>query len=61
MQAHIRDARRGDAAVLCEAERVIVRSFDGLLVSEPDELSEGGFVERIDMQSGGRTKVLVAE
>jgi RimJ/RimL family protein N-acetyltransferase len=61
MQATIRDARPGDAAALCEAERAIVRSFDGLLVSEPDELTELGFAERIDMQSSGQTKVLVAE
>ena len=61
MQATIRDARLNDAPVLFEAERAIVRSFDGLLVSEPDELAEGAFAERIGMQSSGRTKVLVAE
>lgn len=61
MQATVRDARPSDAASLCEAERAIVRSFDGMLVSEPDELSERAFAERIDMQSEGRTKVLVAE
>jgi RimJ/RimL family protein N-acetyltransferase len=61
MQATFRDARPSDAAVLCEAERAIARSFDGLLVSEPDELTERAFAERIGMQSKGRTKVLVAE
>ena len=61
MQAAIRDARPSDAAALCEAERAVVRAFDSLLVSEPDELTERASAERIDMQSGGQTKVLVAE
>lgn len=61
MHATIRNARPSDAAALCEAERAIVRSFDGLLVSEPDELTELGFAERIDMQTSGQTKVLVVE
>jgi RimJ/RimL family protein N-acetyltransferase len=61
MQATIRDARPSDAPALCEAERAIVRAFDGLLVSEPDELIDHAFAERIDMQSKGQTKVLVAE
>ena len=61
MQTTIREARSGDAAALCEAERAVVREFDGLLVSEPSELVERTFAERIHMQSEGRVKVLVAE
>ncbi len=61
MQATIRDARSSDAPALCEAERAIVREFDGLLVSEPVELTAQAFVERIGMQAKGRTKMLVAE
>ena len=56
-----RDARLSDAAALCEAERAIVREFDALLVSEPGELSEAAFAERIGQQSHGRTKFLVTE
>jgi len=60
MQAAIRDARASDAGVLCEAERAIVREFDALLVSDPDELTEEAFAQRISLQDIGETKVLVA-
>ena len=60
MQLTIRAAHAGDAAVLCEAERAIVREFDALLVSDPGELSEENFAERIGLQESGTTRVLVA-
>jgi RimJ/RimL family protein N-acetyltransferase len=61
MQAAVREARPDDAVSLCEAERAVVRQFDGLLVSEPFELLERSFADRIGMQLEGRVKVLVAE
>ena len=57
----VREARSDEAAVLCEAERAVVLQFDGLLVSEPAELSQVAFEERIAAQTLGQTKVLVAE
>ena len=61
MRATIRDARLFDAAVLCGAEQAVVRAADGMLVSEPDELSVLAFADRIGLQATGRVKVLVAE
>jgi RimJ/RimL family protein N-acetyltransferase len=57
----LRDARPEDAAMLCEAEREVVANHDGLLVSEPDELEESNFMERITSLSDGRGKYLIAE
>lgn len=59
--ATIRDALPSDAAALCEAERAIVRQHDGLLVSEPEELSEAAYRERIAAHVEGSAKVLIAE
>ena len=61
MRATIRDARLSDAAVLCGAEQAVVRAADGMLVTEPDELSVLAFADRIGLQATGRVKVLVAE
>ena len=61
MPATIRDALPSDAAALCEAERDVVREHDGLLVSEPEELFEAAFRERIAIHIGGSAKVLIAE
>lgn len=61
MNMIIRCARSGDVQALCEAEREIVRRFDAMLVSDPDELSESAHVERIELQLQGRAKLLVAE
>jgi RimJ/RimL family protein N-acetyltransferase len=47
--------------MLCDAERAVVSAHDGLLVSEPDELAEANFVERIATLAEGRGKYLVAE
>ena len=60
MESTIRDARTSDAAALCGAERAVVREFDALLVSDPGELSEQSFAERVGLQDSGRAKVLVA-
>ena len=57
----LRDAQPEDALALCAAEQAIVRAHDGLLVSEPDELHEAAFLERIASVSGGRGKYLVVE
>ncbi len=57
----IREARLDEAAALSEAERAIVRHQDGLFVSEPDELNEAVYRQRIAAQQRGTTKVLVAE
>lgn len=57
----VRDARPADVAALCEAERAVVRQFDGLLVSEADELSESAFAERVALTAEGRAKYLVVE
>lgn len=62
MQAIIRDdALPTDAEALCEAERAVVRRHDGLLVSEPDELSPPAHRERIAPHTEGLAKVLIAE
>lgn len=47
--------------MLCEAERQIVGAHDGLLVSEPDELAEEAYRDKIALLSDGRGKYLVAE
>lgn len=57
----LRDANLQDAAVLCDAERVVVAAHDGLLVSQPDELLESNFRERIATLADGRGKYLIAE
>jgi RimJ/RimL family protein N-acetyltransferase len=57
----LRDARADDAQALCAAERAVVSTYDGLLVSEPDELNEGAFLERIASLSTGVGKYLVVE
>lgn len=57
----IRDAQPTDVAALCEAEREVVRQFDGLLVSEPDELMESAFAERVALAAEGKAKYLVVE
>lgn len=57
----MRDARPADVSALCEAERAVVRQFDGLLVSEPDELSESAFAERVALAAEGKAKYLVVE
>jgi len=56
---HIRDAAPADAPVLCAAEQAVVRAHDGLLVSLPEELHEGAFLERITSLADGRGKYLV--
>jgi len=43
----MRDAQLEDAAALCAAEQAIVARYDGLLVSDPDELYESAFRDRI--------------
>lgn len=58
---HIRDALIEDAAMLCEAERAVVGQFDGMLVSERDELLEASFRERIASLSNGHGRYLVVE
>jgi hypothetical protein len=57
----LRDARPEDAPALCAAEQAIVRAHDGLLVSEPDELHESAFLDRIASVSSGNGKYLVVE
>jgi RimJ/RimL family protein N-acetyltransferase len=57
----LRDAQLQDAAMLCEAEQDIVSTYDGMLVSEPEELSEENFRERIATLADGRGKYLIAE
>lgn len=57
----VRDARLSDVPELLASEREIVREFDGLLVSEPDELLEAAFAERIVLANEGKAKYLVAE
>lgn len=56
-----RDATPADAAMLCDAERDVVRQYDGLLVSEPDEVFEALFLQRIRMLVDGRGKYLIAQ
>jgi RimJ/RimL family protein N-acetyltransferase len=56
-----RDAQLEDAAMLCQTEREVVASQDGLLVSEPDELQESNFRDRIATLADGRGKYLIAE
>ena len=58
---HIRDARPEDVPALCAAERAVVQRFDGMLVSEPDEIDESRFIERLKAISGGKGKYLVVE
>ncbi|MBL8351567.1 MAG: GNAT family N-acetyltransferase [Burkholderiaceae bacterium] len=58
---HIRDARPEDVAALCAAERAVVQQFDGMLVSEPDEVIESHFIDRLTTISGGKGKYLVVE
>ena len=58
---HIRDARPEDVPALCAAERVVVQQFDGMLVSEPDEIDESHFIDRLAAISGGKGKYLVVE
>ena len=57
----IRDARPEDIPALCAAEREVVQNFDGMLVSEPDEVSESSFIEKLSVVSGGKGKYLVVE
>jgi putative acetyltransferase len=57
----LRDACLEDAALLCAAERAIASCFEGLLVSDPQELREASFRDRIAAVSDGRGKYLVAE
>lgn len=57
----LRDAVREDAPMLCEAERAVVRQHDGMLLSEPDELFEPLFLQRIASLAHGRGRFLVAE
>ena len=57
----IRDAQPEDVPALCAAERDVVQQFDGMLVSEPDEVSESNFIDRLAAISGGRGKYLVVE
>lgn len=59
--ATLRDACLGDVPALCAAERAVVGAFDGLLVSDPDELHEAAFAERIRNLADGSGKVLVVE
>ncbi len=59
--SQIRDARPEDVPALCAAEREIVAQFDGLLVSEPDEVSESNFIDRLAAICGGKGKYLVVE
>ena len=59
--SQIRDARPEDVPALCAAERDVVTQFDGLLVSEPDEVSESSFIERLAAISDGKGKYLVVE
>ena len=47
--------------MLCQAEREVVSAHEGLLVSEPEELSEENFRERIATLADGRGKYLIAE
>lgn len=47
--------------MLCAAERAVVRQYDGMLVSEPDELFEPLFLQRIATAADGRGKYLIAE
>ena len=57
----LRDAQFQDAAMLCEAEREVADLHDGLLVSEPDELVESNFHDRIAALANGSGKYLIAE
>jgi RimJ/RimL family protein N-acetyltransferase len=57
----IRDARPEDVPTLCAAERNVVQQFDGMLVSQPDEVSESNFIDKLAAISGGRGKYLVVE
>jgi RimJ/RimL family protein N-acetyltransferase len=59
--ATLRDARLEDAALLCTAEREIASRLEGLLVSDPQELREESFRERIAVLSDERGKYLIAE
>jgi putative acetyltransferase len=56
-----RDATTEDAGMLCEAERAVAGLYEGMLVSDPDELSEASFRDRIASLRNGRGKYLVAE
>ena len=47
--------------MLCESERQVVAQYDGLLVSEPHELKEASFSDRIASLAGGQGKYLIAE
>lgn len=57
----LRDARAEDAPALCAAEQAVVRAHDGLFVSEPDELRDGAFAERIASLTDGSGRYLVVE
>lgn len=57
----LRDARLSDVSSLVEAERAIVCKFDSLLVSEPEELIEAAFAERIALAAAGKAKYLVID
>lgn len=57
----LRGAVREDAAMLCAAERAVVRQYDGLLVSEPNELFEPLYLQRIASLADGRGRYLIAE
>jgi len=56
----VRDARVGDAAALCAAERETART-PGLLVSVPEELAPGGYAALIVLLTGGAGCYRVAE
>jgi RimJ/RimL family protein N-acetyltransferase len=55
----MRDAQLEDAAALCAAEQAIVAIHDGLLVSDPDELYESAFRDRIAYVAEEHGKYLV--
>ncbi|MCX9158635.1 GNAT family N-acetyltransferase [Niveibacterium sp. 24ML] len=57
----VRDACLQDVPALCAAEREVVALFDGMLVSEPDELAESSFLERLAIVANGKGKYLVVE
>jgi hypothetical protein len=57
----LRDATLADAAMLCDAEKEVVRLHDGPLVSALDELDAQPIVERIQMLASGKGKFLIAE
>ena len=56
----LRDATMDDVPLLCAAERLVVQSFEGMLVSEPDELQESSFADRLNAIAFGKGRYLVA-